>query len=223
MAGLHEKGFLTLGLVEAADRLREGAPWPARSLVITFDDGYQSVYEEAFPVLDRYGMRATVFLAVGQEASSEPSGRLPSLLGRPMLSWSEIREMHSAGISFGAHTLTHPDLTEAAESRLEVEICQSKAMIEDALSTLVASFAYPYGRFDQASLAIVRQNFACACSDKLGLVGPGSDPHILERVDAYYLRSDWLFDLVATPLFPFYVGARSIPRAVRRSLQSRVG
>ena len=220
MARLHESGFRTLDLLEAVDLLRRGVPFPPRSLVITFDDGYQSVYEEAFPVLERYGMNATVFLTVGEEGKKEPAGRLPSLNGRSMLSWREIREMQSAAIAVGAHTLTHVDLTHTPLDRVEAEICQSKAIIEDQLSTSVASFAYPYGRFDQHSLAFARQYFACACSDKLGLVSTDSDPHTLARVDAYYLRSDRRFDLITTRLFPLYVTACSVPRRIRRAFRS---
>jgi len=219
MAHLFESGFRTLDLLEAVDWPQRGAPFPQRSLVITFDDGYQSVYEEAFPVLERYGMRATVFLTVGEGRKTEPASRLPSLYGRSMLSWPEIGEMQSAGIAVGAHTLTHADLTQAPQDRVEAEICQSKKIIEDALGTPVVSFAYPYGRFDQRSLAIARQHFACACSDKLALVGPDSDPYTLERVDTYYLRNKRLFDLMTTRLFPLYVTARSVPRRIRRALQ----
>lgn len=218
MARLHESGFRTLDLLEAVDRLQRGMPLPQRSLVITFDDGYQSVYEEAFPVLERYGMCATVFLTAGEERKKEPASRLPSLNGRSMLSWREIREMQSASFAFGAHTLTHVDLTRAPLERVEEEMCESKRIIEDALGTPVASFAYPYGRFDRHSLAIARRYFACACSDKLGLVSPDSDPYTVERVDAYYLRSDGLFDLMTTRLFPLYISARSIPRHIRRDL-----
>jgi peptidoglycan/xylan/chitin deacetylase (PgdA/CDA1 family) len=223
MAHLFESGFRTLDLLEAVDWLRRGAPFPQRSLVITFDDGYQSAYEAAFPVLEGYGMCATVFLTVGEEGETAPTSRLPSLQGRSMLSWREIQEMQSAGIAVGAHTLTHVDLTQAPLDQVEMEISQSKRFIEDALGTPVVSFAYPYGRFDQLSLAVARQHFACACSGKMGLVSPGSDPHTLERVDAYYLRSDRLFDLMTTSLFPLYVSARSIPRRIRRSLQSSPG
>jgi peptidoglycan/xylan/chitin deacetylase (PgdA/CDA1 family) len=223
MARLQESGFRTLGLLEAADLLRRGVPFPPRSVVITFDDGYQSVYEEALPVLERHGMCATVFLTVGEEWKKGPASRLPSLNGRSMLNWNEIRKMQSAGIAIGAHTLTHVDLTEAPLDRVEAEICQSKAIIEDELSTSVACFAYPYGRFDQRSLAFARQHFACACSDNMGLVSPDSDPHTLARVDAYYLRSDRLFDLVSTRLFSLYVTARSIPRRIRRAQQSSPG
>jgi len=223
MARLHEDGFHTLDLLEAVDCLRRGAAFPERSVVITFDDGYRSVYEGAFPVLERYGMCATVFLTVGEETSTEPARRLPSLHGRPMLSWAEIREMHSSVMGVGAHTLSHIDLTRAPQHRMEVEIRQSKKIIEDTLGCAVASFAYPYGHFDQRSLAIIRQHFACACSDRLGLVGPRSDPYTLERVDAYYLRSDRLFALIASRYFPLYVTVRSIPRRIARRFRSSAG
>jgi peptidoglycan/xylan/chitin deacetylase (PgdA/CDA1 family) len=136
-----------------------------------------------------------------------------------MLAWHEIREMHDWGIDFGAHTLTHPDLTSLSLDRVEAEIRGSKEIVEDALGGQVECFAYPYGRHDRPSREIVRQHFACACSDRLGLARGGSDPYALERVDAYYLRSDRLFGVMLTGWLPWYLGARRIPRRIRRLLQ----
>jgi peptidoglycan/xylan/chitin deacetylase (PgdA/CDA1 family) len=130
MARLHDAGYRTLSLLEAAEYVRRRQPFPERSFVITFDDGYQSFFEEAFPVLTRYGMHATVFLTVGEEQSIAPDTRLPSLSGPGMLSWREIREMQNAGIHFGAHTLTHPNLTRLTRKRVEAEIWKSKTIIE---------------------------------------------------------------------------------------------
>lgn len=219
MARLHESGYQTLSLLEAVDCLRRGTPFPKRSLVITFDDGYQTVYDEAFPVLQRYGMSATVFLTVGERGTAKPAGRLPSLNGRSLLAWRQVREMQRYGFDFGAHTLTHPDLTRLSLDRVEAEICDSKAIIANALGAPVACFAYPYGRYDHRSGEIVRRHFACACSDRLGLITAGSDPYAFERVDAYYLRTDRLFDLMLTRLFPWYIRARIIPRRIRRAVQ----
>jgi len=221
MGRLHESGYQTLSLLEAVDYLRRDAPFPSRSFVITFDDGYQAVYDEAFPVLQRYGMSATVFLTVGEKGTVKPAGRLPSLEGRSMLAWQEIKEMKRCGIDFGAHTLPHPNLTRLPRDQIEAEICGSKVIIEDALSTPVSCFAYPYGYYDCQSREIVRQNFACACSVKLDLITAGSDIYALERVDAYYLRTDRLFDVMLTRLFPWYVKACSIPRRIRHAVQFR--
>jgi peptidoglycan/xylan/chitin deacetylase (PgdA/CDA1 family) len=219
MMKLFENGYRTLSLPETANYLKPNASFPDRSFVITFDDGFQSAYEEAFPVLQRYEMSATVFLTVGEKTAVKVCDRLPSMENRPMLTWGEVREMHRWGINFGAHTLTHPDLTDLPSDRIEAELSNSKAVIEDALSAPVTCFAYPYGRFDAHSREIVRKYFACACSDKLGLVTANSNPYVLERVDAYYLRTDRLFALMVTELFPWYVRARSLPRRIRRNVQ----
>jgi peptidoglycan/xylan/chitin deacetylase (PgdA/CDA1 family) len=236
---LHAAGHRCLSLPEAVDCLRQGKPLPEPALVITFDDGYQSVYEEAFPALQRYGLTATVFITVGDQAALRqgpatsaagttgpalrPDPRLPSLSGRTMLSWGEIREMRRAGFTFGAHTLTHPDLTGLPIDRMEMEIRSSKAVIEEALGEEIACFAYPYGCYDALSRGIVQEHFVCACSDRLGLVTARSDPYALERVDAYYLRSGRLFGLMATGLFPWYIGACSVPRRLRRAFFGRPG
>jgi peptidoglycan/xylan/chitin deacetylase (PgdA/CDA1 family) len=137
---------------------------------------------------------------------------------RSMLSWREIREMHRSGIAFGGHTLTHPDLTLLSDEQIEAEVVGGKAVMEDALGAPAASFAYPFGRYDERCREIVSRHFACACSDRLGLLGPDSDPYVLERVDAYYLRSEKWSAAMTTALFPFYVRARSVPRQIRRSL-----
>jgi peptidoglycan/xylan/chitin deacetylase (PgdA/CDA1 family) len=218
LARLHAAGYRTCSLLEAVAGLRRGAPWPPRAVVLTFDDGYRSVYEEALPVLQRYGMTATVFLTVGPRGPRTPTARLPALTGRPMLSWGEIRVLQQAGLTLGAHTCTHPDLTRLPPARLRAEVCDAQAILQEAMGTPVTTFAYPYGRSDARSRALVREHFACACSDRLGLVTLRSDPYALERVDAYYLRTERRFALVPTRLFPWYIRARSIPRRLRRAV-----
>ena len=138
-----------------------------------------------------------------------------------MLAWSEIEEMRQCGIDFGAHTLTHPDLTRLSRSQIRMEVYDSKAIIEDRLGIPVTAFAYPYGRCHQRSYEIVSQCFDCACTDSLGLVRAGSDPFALERVDAYYLRKNGLFHTMTSRLFPLYIRARNIPRSIRRALYKR--
>lgn len=220
MLRLHQHGYRTLSLTSLVDMLVKKEPFQPRSLVITFDDGYRSVYEQAFPVLRSFNMTATVFLTVGEKGANYPSGRLPSLNGIPMLDWSEIKEMNQEGISFGAHTQTHPDLTRLPPDSIEAELVNSKVIIEDALGVPVDSFAYPFGRYDRQSYHLVRQKFSCACTDKLGLVTAASDIYALERVDAYYLRTDRLSGLFFSKRFPWYICLRSIPRQLKRRVLS---
>jgi peptidoglycan/xylan/chitin deacetylase (PgdA/CDA1 family) len=221
MERLRATGHHAVELGDVAAWIRQGLDLPSAAVVLTFDDGYRSTYEQAFPVLQAYGMKATVFLTVGPQGAD--GARLPSFEGRPMLSWAEIHEMQRAGISFGAHTLTHPDLTRISLQQVETEMRASKARIEDRLGTAVECFAYPYGRYDLRSRELARQWFACACSDALGLVSARSDPWALERVDTHYLRTDRRFDVVFTRWFPLYVRLQNVPRRLRRRVASAFG
>ncbi len=223
LKGLAARSLRAEPLESVAACIRRGAGFAARTMALTFDDGYRTVYTDAFPVLASLGMSATVFLCTGRDAGSSSASGLPSLGGRPMLSWGQIREMHRAGISFGAHTLTHPDLTRLAPREIEVEIRESQARIEDAIGARVRTFAYPFGRFNRASREIAAQYFDAACSDRLGLVRTSSDILALPRVDAYYLRSERTFAGVPSRFFGPYVAARALPRAVRRLMVSRAG
>jgi peptidoglycan/xylan/chitin deacetylase (PgdA/CDA1 family) len=214
MGKLHENGYRTISLLEAVDRLNSKKLFPERSFVITFDDGYQSLYQEAFPVLKRYGFSATVFLTVGAQETMDT--RLPSLEGRSMLTWQEIREMQRGRIEIGAHTCTHPDMTRLPIEQVRSEIMDSKVILEDTLGVSISSFAYPYGRYDPRIQEIMKQFFICACSDQLGQMSSNSNPYALERVDAYYLRTDRLFDIMLTKMFPIYLHARGVLRQFHR-------
>ena len=221
IASMFKLGYRTISLSDAVECLRRQVPFPERSFAITFDDGYRTVYTEAFRVLQEYGMSATVFLTVGTRVPTTVDDRLPGSLGRTMLYWREIQEMQRWGVEFGAHTLTHPDLTRLSSDEVEWEICESKATLEDALGAPVTCFAYPYGRYDERSYAVARRCFASAYSDQLGLITASSDSHALERVDMYYFRSIYSFPLLGTRFFPWYVGLRALGRRIRRGIAWR--
>jgi len=214
---LHEYEYRTVSLIDVVEYLLQAKSFPDKTLVITFDDGYVSVFDEAYPVLLEYGMPATIFLTVGEMGASRLSDRLPSREGQSMLSWGQIREMKKNGIDIGAHTVTHADLTSLPVERVEEEILDSKSIIEDALSAPVNCFAYPFGRYDEPSREIVKRYFDCACTDQFGLVKRGCDPYTLNRIDAYYIRTDRLFDIMYSRFFPWYVNAISVMRRIRRS------
>jgi peptidoglycan/xylan/chitin deacetylase (PgdA/CDA1 family) len=218
---LHEHGYTTIDVLDVAARLRTGQPFGATTVAITFDDGYESVYTEAFPVLRAHGMTATVFVTTGDRASAARNGRLPRLEGREMLDWSQIREMARAGMTIGAHSMSHPDLRRLSDRDVSVEILGSKKVLEDRLGCEVSSFAYPFGLVDRRSHAVVQEHFAAGCSDRLGYVDRSSDPWALERLDTYYLRSERRFDAFFRPWFPSYVRARNVPRRLRRLVEGR--
>lgn len=216
IAQLAAAGFRAVPLEDLVGQSREAHGFAARTYAVTFDDGYESVYREAFPVLQEYAIPATVFVCPG------PDGLTP-LEGRPMLSWGQLQEMHHYGIRVGAHSLTHPDLRQLPRERAETEIAGSQARLEERLGAAVRTFAYPFGRFDTVSREIASRHYDFACTDRLGQLHRHADPFALPRIDAFYLRSRRAFPILLSPLFPAYVTARAIPRQCRRWWSGRGG
>lgn len=218
MRSLSESSCNVISLNAIMDCLHENRPLPSRALAITFDDGYRNVYTEVFPILEKYGFGATVFLIsdyCGKD--NDWPGNSPSFERRPLLSWSEIEEMRRHGFEFGAHTATHPDLTRVSIQQAEREITGSKAEIEDRLGVEARCFAYPYGKYNSEVQEIVRTQFPGACSTKLGKVRSDCDPHALRRIDMYYLSRPELFSALSTNLLEWYLGFRQVLRELKGS------
>ncbi len=111
---------------------------------------------------------------------------IPDNLGEELfLSWDEIREMSADGISFGAHTVNHPVLTNLPLERARWEIVQSKKDIEEKLGREVTAFAYPFGPFNAEIAGLVKESgFTSAVTTKRELINPKTDPYELGRIGA---------------------------------------
>jgi len=151
MAYLHANCYKTCSVPQAVDYVRGRSETTAKHVVITFDDGFRDFYHQAFPILDRHGFTATVFLPTAY------IGDVPrQFKGKDCLSWMEVRELNKHGISFGSHTVNHPQLRDLEAASVRQEIVNSKQRIEDKAGCSVTSFAYPYA-FPQADQAFVAQ------------------------------------------------------------------
>ena len=101
------------------------------------------------------------------------------------LSWDEVREMHESGISFGAHTVNHPVLTNLPVEQARWEIVQSKKHIEEKLGEKVTAFAYPFGPFNAEIAKLVKESgFTSAVTTESGLVNSQANPYELPRIGA---------------------------------------
>ena len=133
------------------------APPHRRTLAVTFDDAYGSVHDHARPVLDRLGVRATVFAPTRWVGSREP---MP-LAARDWrgsahedqlrcMSWDELGELAAGGWEIGSHTVSHPMLTQVGDdAALRAELRDSRAAVEEALGRPCRALAYPYGDYDE--------------------------------------------------------------------------
>jgi peptidoglycan/xylan/chitin deacetylase (PgdA/CDA1 family) len=136
-----------------------------RTLAVTFDDGYRSVLELAFPVLQQLGLPGTVYVPTAWPGQQRPM-RWPGIdqwVGSPWedelrpLSWDELRRLANAGWEIGSHTRTHPHLTELPAPLLDEELAVSRRDCERALGGPCTSIAYPYGDVDARVVQAARR------------------------------------------------------------------
>lgn len=139
METLHELGYTTIPVSRLLDALLEGSTLPEKPIVITFDDGHESVYKQAFPIMEEFGFSG-VFYIVANRIYDVPD----------FVNVEELKEMIAAGWEIGSHSYTHADLTLNHDSA-GYEIGQSKSDLKAALSTDIQTFAYPFGKIDPAS------------------------------------------------------------------------
>jgi peptidoglycan/xylan/chitin deacetylase (PgdA/CDA1 family) len=152
---LLEAGFEFVTAAELA-RLADGGEPPPGYAAITFDDGMRNNRTVAFPILQRYGIPATVYISI------EMIGRVSPWVDpngdNRMLDTGEIQELAGAGWELGAHTMTHPDLSTLAYDACRREIEESKVALEEIGQVSVETFAYPFGRYNEQTIAAVRDS-----------------------------------------------------------------
>jgi len=167
-------------------------------VVLTFDDGFVDNYELVLPVLERYGFPATLFVPtdfLGRENFWEQQHyHIPR---REIVSAEQLREMHRRGLTLGAHTCSHPHLSELSDDAAEEEIARSRALLEDLIGEPVLTFAYPFGQvidWSPATAAIVEKlGFLCACSTVWGTVHRRGDRYRLSRIAPEPFDTVWSF------------------------------
>jgi peptidoglycan/xylan/chitin deacetylase (PgdA/CDA1 family) len=118
-------------------------------VAITFDDGYDSFYEYAWPILTENKIPATVFIPygfIGKRATWDYAGWL---LGIHHMSREQIKEIAASGIEIGSHGYSHVDLTGLLERGLKLELERSKKGLEDLTGNEVRYLSYPFGRYNR--------------------------------------------------------------------------
>ncbi|MFS9021442.1 polysaccharide deacetylase family protein [Streptococcus cristatus] len=145
LQALKEAGYYTLTPDEAYKALTENVlPENKKVVWLTFDDSLKDFYTNAFPLLQKYQMKATNNVITG----FVQAGR------EDMLTLDEIKEMKEKGMSFEDHTVNHPDLSTATTDQQTLELRDSKAFLDDNLSQKTTTVAYPSGRYSDATLQI---------------------------------------------------------------------
>ncbi|MET7599241.1 MULTISPECIES: polysaccharide deacetylase family protein [unclassified Streptomyces] len=152
-----DSGLRVIPLRQLVAALLGGPPVPPRSAVLTFDDGYADFASTVAPLLAARGLGSTLYVTTGAlSTAGRPSGGGP-FPSAATLSWAQVRELDTAGVEIGGHTLTHPQLDTLPPTSVREEVAGCKQRIEDELGHRVDSFAYPHGYSSPRVRALVRE------------------------------------------------------------------
>ena len=172
LAHLAAGNYTVLKLDDIIVRLRAGELLPDRTVAITIDDAYLSVYTEAWPRLTEAGFPFTLFVA------SSPIDR--ELSG--YMSWEQIRELQSSGVTIGSQTHTHPHMHRLSDEEVRVEISTSNGRFIEELGLRPELFAYPYGEYSQFVIDAVKDaGFRAAFGQNSGIMHSADDQFQLPR------------------------------------------
>ena len=171
MRFLKRRKYNVVKLEDFAKMIRENQ-FPAKTIAITFDDGYENNYTNAYPVLKALGLNATIFI-------------IPAMVGTEgYMTWPQILEMsESRVITIGSHSMTHPWLPDQPEQKMDSEIRDSKRAIESHLNKEVSVFSYPLGGFNKnVREKVIKAGYKIAVATNPGKKYPKHDLFAMKRL-----------------------------------------
>ena len=160
---------------------------PARCVIITFDDGFVDFRDAAWPVLERLGFQSIVYLPTAQ------MGRVENWVGavdpvRPLMPWSDVRDLAAKGVMFGSHTVTHPDLNGLSPDELDAELTKSRDDMVRRLDQKPAHFAPPYGLANLRVQQAISKLYKTSVGTRLATATLDSPIHDLPRLEMFYFK-----------------------------------
>ncbi len=185
MKFLADSGCITITPNELYAGLNGEIDLPPKPVLITFDDGYIDNYTNAYPILKKYGLRATIFI-------------IPAFTGvyPGYMTWEQLKEMEQSGtINIESHTLTHPKLEELPDDEIRTELLNSKNLLEEQLGHQIEFLAYPTGTYNLHIAGIAKDvGYKGAFTIKYGVVDGGSNFFALERVPIFNTAQNTMKD-----------------------------
>lgn len=170
MAWLDSEGLEAVTLGELFAGWNGKATPPPKPIVVSFDDGLQSQYTAALPVMRDRGWPGVLNLKL----ESLDQGELTEAM---------VERMIDSGWEIDSHTISHVDVTTLDGASLEHEVADSRRILRDRFGVPVSFFCYPAGRFDDASIEAVRDaGYEGATTTVPGLATPASEPYRLDRI-----------------------------------------
>ncbi|MED3652566.1 polysaccharide deacetylase family protein [Heyndrickxia sporothermodurans] len=146
MKWLHDNGYYTLTPEEAYIVLTENKKPSEKTVFITFDDGYEDNYIDAYPILKEYGFKATIFM-IGKYIDKKNH-----------LTEAQMKEMNQNGISIESHTFNHLELPRLSDSQQLDDLTRSKQLFDQLLDQETSIICYPVGRYNEVTKKYAEQS-----------------------------------------------------------------
>lgn len=182
LAQLKEAGYSTPPLGRIV-----GGVVPPRSLALSFDDGFSSVFDNALEILNRHQLQAVLFLVANLVGKTNEWDLREGEVIEPLMDATQVRTWLASGHEIGSHTLTHARLSRLSLRDAREEISASKKRLEDLFAVPIEHFCYPYGEYDDHVRNLVMEaGYRTACTTEFGINTPASHPLSLKRITARY-------------------------------------
>jgi peptidoglycan/xylan/chitin deacetylase (PgdA/CDA1 family) len=156
---------------------------------ITFDDGWADNYTNAFPLLQKYGLPATIFLVTEQVGDAD------------RVTWDQVHEMERAGVRFGSHTVTHPVVKGLPPQELVRQLAESKRQLRQNTACPSCWVCYPNGKYDEAARIEASRHYCAAVTTRGATVQRGDNLWEIPRVGVHNDVAS------STALFAFRISA----------------
>lgn len=164
--------YKVISLNQLVSLIKAKSKIPQNTIVITFDDGYENNYSQAYPILKKYNLPATIFIIV-------------DFINKPgYMTQGQLRELAQSGlITLGSHTMSHPVLSKIDEKLLDEEIAGSKRVLEEKISMPVTLLSYPLGAFSESvRRKVIEAGYKGAVATNPGKNYPSDDAYALKRM-----------------------------------------
>lgn len=198
---------------------------PDDTVALTFDDGFASFADVAWPLLRANGLPATVFVVTGHVGRMNDWGaratagrRNSDVPALPLMDWDTLGRLAGEGVEIGAHTRTHSDLRRATDAELVDELDGGAMDIAARTGARPSAFAYPYGAVNARVAAATASRYPVAVTTRMRGLRDREHPALLPRLDTFYLRDAGRLESWGTKPFHRRLRLRAGLRRVRSIL-----
>lgn len=191
MLALKRAGYTPLTFSQLDNILSGIVSCPRKPILLTFDDGYENLLTNVHPLLHKLNFAYTVFLVSSKVGGTNDWVTAEGYEPTALLGWSDILRMQSeGGVSFEAHTASHPHLAKIPASRAVKEMQSSRDLLQEKLQAPVTVICYPYGNVNKEVAEAAKDiGYRLAVTTQTGRVRVNDDRMLLPRISVYHVPS----------------------------------